>query len=91
MTAEPTYLPLLRRIANAECNAEVYLSAWADATPRADVRGVIATVALREGEHTKAFQKRICDSTLRGRGTGSDDAQSGAASPRGRQTKAPHL
>lgn len=61
MSAEPTYLPLLRRIANAECNAEVYLSAWAQATPRADVRGVIATVALREGEHTKAFQKRICE------------------------------
>lgn len=61
MSAEPTYLPLLRRIANAECNAEVYLSAWAQATPRADVRGVIATIALREGEHTKAFQKRICE------------------------------
>lgn len=61
MSAEPTYLPLLRQIANAECNAEVYLSAWAQATPRADVRGVIATVALREGEHTKAFQKRICE------------------------------
>ncbi len=61
MTVEPTYLPLLRRIANAECNAEVYLSAWAGATPRADVRSVIATVALREGEHTKAFQKRICE------------------------------
>ena len=61
MSTEPTYLPLLRRIANAECNAEVYLSAWAQAPPRADVRGVIATVALREGEHTKAFQKRICE------------------------------
>ncbi|MEZ5410356.1 MAG: cupin domain-containing protein [Acidimicrobiales bacterium] len=61
MSAEPSYLPLLRRIANAECNAEVFLSAWARATPRADVGGVIATVALREGEHTKAFQKRICE------------------------------
>ncbi len=61
MSAEPTYLPLLRRIATAECNAEVYLSAWAQATSRDDVRGVIATVALREGEHTKAFQKRICE------------------------------
>lgn len=59
MSTEPSYLPLLRRIANAECNAEVYLSAWAAATPRDDVRRVISTVALREGEHTKAFQKRI--------------------------------
>ena len=61
MTSEPTYLPLLRRIANAECNAEVFLSAWAAATSRDDVRRVIATVALREGEHTKVFQKRICE------------------------------
>jgi len=61
MTAEPTYLPLLRRIANAECNAEVFLSAWAATTPNEDVRQTIATVALREGEHTKAFQKRICE------------------------------
>lgn len=61
MNADPTYLPLLRRIANAECNAEVYLSAWAQATPRDDVRAVIAEVALREGEHSKAFQKRICE------------------------------
>lgn len=61
MTVEPTYLPLLRRIANAECNAEVYLSAWAAATPRGDVRQVIARVALREGEHAKAFQKRVCE------------------------------
>ena len=61
MSSEPTYLPLMRQIANAECNAEVFLSAWAQATPRDDVRQVIATVALREGEHTKAFQKRICE------------------------------
>jgi rubrerythrin len=61
MGTEPSYLPLLRKIANAECNAEVYLSAWAAATSRDDVRRVIATVALREGEHTKAFQKRICE------------------------------
>ncbi len=61
MAPEPTYLPLLRRIANAECSAEVYLTAWATATPREDVRRVIATVALREGEHAKAFEKRICE------------------------------
>ena len=61
MTTEPTYLPLLQRIASAEGNAEQYLAAWAGATPRDDVRRVIATVALREGEHSKAFQKRICE------------------------------
>jgi quercetin dioxygenase-like cupin family protein len=61
MGNEPSYLPLLRKIANAECNAEVFLSAWAAATPRDDVRRVIGTVALREAEHAKAFEKRICE------------------------------
>ncbi|MFN0029485.1 MAG: ferritin-like domain-containing protein [Acidimicrobiales bacterium] len=61
MSTEPSYLPLLRQIVNGECNAEVYLSAWAETTPRADVRQIIATVALREGEHAKAFEKRICE------------------------------
>lgn len=61
MSSEPTYVELLRRIANAESNAERYLSAWAAATPRGDVRQVIGTVALREGEHAKAFEKRLCE------------------------------
>lgn len=61
MTTEPTYVPLLRRIVDAEGNADVYLSAWAAATPREDVRRVIATVALREAEHAKAFQRRLAD------------------------------
>ena len=61
MSTEPTYLPLLRRIANAEANAEKYFEAWAAATQRDDVRAVIATVGLREGEHAKSFQKRVCE------------------------------
>lgn len=61
MSTEPSYLPLLRQIVNGESNAEVYLSAWAETTPRDDVRRVIATIALREGEHAKAFEKRICE------------------------------
>ena len=59
MNSEPSYLPLLRRVANAECNAAQYLSAWAQATPREDVRCVIGTIALREAEHSMAFRKRI--------------------------------
>ena len=30
-------------------------------TPRDDVRKVLATVAVREAEHAKAFEKRICE------------------------------
>jgi hypothetical protein len=61
MTAKPTYLGLLNAIANAEADAECYLDAWAGATCRDDVRQVLATVALREGEHSKAFAKRMCE------------------------------
>ena len=61
MTSKPTYLGLLNRIANAEAEAECYLDAWAATTPRDDVRQIISTVALREGEHGKAFAKRMCE------------------------------
>lgn len=61
MTDKPTYLGLLNAIANAEGDAECYLGAWAATTSRDDVRQVIATVALREGEHAKAFAKRMCE------------------------------
>ncbi len=61
MTDKPSYLGLLNAISNAEGEAECYLDAWAAATCRDDVRAVIATVALREGEHAKAFAKRVCE------------------------------
>ena len=58
---KPSYLGLLNTISNAETEAECYLGAWAAVTPRDDVRKIIATVALREGEHGKAFAKRMCE------------------------------
>ena len=61
MGERPSYLGLLNAIAVAEAEAEGYLSAWADVTPHDDVRQVLRTVALREGEHGKAFAKRICE------------------------------
>lgn len=60
-TDKPAYLGLLNAIANAETDAECYFGGWAAATDRDDVRRVIATVVLREGEHGKAFAKRICE------------------------------
>lgn len=59
MSDKPSYLGLLNAIAVAEAEAEQYLEEWARITDRDDVRHVIATVALREGEHAKAFAKRI--------------------------------
>ncbi len=61
MTDAPTYLPLLNRIAQAEADAECYLSAWAAVTPQEHVRQTMTVVALREGEHGKAFAKRMCE------------------------------
>ncbi len=61
MSAKPSYLGLLNAIAVAEGDAEVFLNRWAEVTPSDDVRQVLHTVALREGEHAKAFEKRICE------------------------------
>jgi hypothetical protein len=61
MADKPSYLGLLNAIAVAEAAAEDYLNCWADTTDRGDVAQVIRTVALREGEHAKAFEKRICE------------------------------
>ncbi len=62
MTDEtPTYLPLLKRIAQGEAGAGEYLRAWADSTDDPDVAQVLNVVALRESEHGLAFEKRICE------------------------------
>lgn len=59
--SEPTYLPLLNSIAVNECKGEALLSAWADATPDAELASVLRFVAIREGEHAAAFTKRMCE------------------------------
>jgi rubrerythrin len=56
---KPSYLGLLNAIAVAEAEAHDYLVVWAAATPSADVRKVLLTVAAREGEHGMSFAKRI--------------------------------
>ncbi len=61
MTSKPTYLGLLNAIAVGEAAAEELLCCWASTIRRDDVRQVITTVALREGEHAKAFAKRMCE------------------------------
>jgi hypothetical protein len=61
MSEQPSYIGLLNLISVAESDAECYLDAWAKTTPHPGVRQVISTVALREGEHGKAFAKRMCE------------------------------
>lgn len=61
MPDKPSYLGLLNAIALGEGEAECYLNAWAAVTPDDGVRDVLTTVAIREGEHAKAFTKRLCE------------------------------
>ncbi len=58
---KPTYLGLLNAIALGEGRSHQYLSCWAAKTPDAEVKKVIQTVAIREGEHSHAFTKRLCE------------------------------
>ena len=61
MSDKPSYLGLLNAIAVGEGRAHTYLRAWAETTDNPDVKRAIETVAIREGEHALAFEKRICE------------------------------
>lgn len=54
MSNKPAYLGLLDAIAIGEGRAHIYLRAWAEKIDDPDVRRVIETVAIREGEHALA-------------------------------------
>ena len=58
---EPTYLPLLNSIAVNECKGQQLLSAWAATTKDEALKGALTFVAIREGEHAMAFEKRMCE------------------------------
>src|SRR6202795_2485453 len=59
MADKPSYLGLLNAVSNGETRAYTYLTAWADVTPDPEVRGLLLTIAAREGEHGMSFAKRI--------------------------------
>ena len=61
MADKPSYLGLLNAIALGEGSAHVYLRAWADKTSDPDVREVIQTVAIREGEHLAELRRQVAD------------------------------
>ena len=61
MSDKPSFIGLLNAIAVAEGQAEQYLVAWADTTDNDDVAEVLRFVALREGEHARAFALRLAD------------------------------
>lgn len=58
---KPSYLGLLNAIAVAETAAEPVFLAWADRTDDAQLAETLRFVGMREGEHGKAFAKRMLE------------------------------
>ena len=61
MDEEPTYLGLLNVVAVTEWRAHQYLGKWLESTSDPAVRAALRVVVPREGEHGKAFAKRISE------------------------------
>jgi hypothetical protein len=59
MSDKPSYLGLLNSLGVTEGRAHEFFSAWIDKTPNLDLKAVLTTVCLREGEHGMIFAKRI--------------------------------
>lgn len=60
-TSAPSYLGLLNAIAVGETGAELFLLGWADTTTDTQLAETLRFVAMREGEHGKAFAKRMLE------------------------------
>lgn len=60
-SAKPSYIGLLNAIAVAETAAEPIFLAWADKTDDAALAKALRFVGMREGEHGKAFAKRMLE------------------------------
>jgi hypothetical protein len=59
--AKPAYLGLLNAISLGESQAGVHLSAWAGATPDADLAATLRLVAARETSHGQLFERLLCE------------------------------
>ena len=58
---KPGYLGLLNAISLGESAAGVYLEAWANVTPNADLACTLRLVAARERSHGDVFCRRIAE------------------------------
>jgi len=56
---KPTYLGTLNAIANGERGGHELFKAWSGATKNKALKATLNTIALRELEHSVAFEKRI--------------------------------
>lgn len=59
--SKPSYLGLLNAIAVGETAAEPLFMAWAERTKDPELASALRFVGMREGEHGKAFAKRMLE------------------------------
>ena len=59
MAKQPSFVASLNYVANAERRGQELFEKWAAATDDEALRGVLSTVAVREAEHSWAFEKRL--------------------------------
>ena len=59
MAKQPTFVSSLNYVANAERRGQELFEKWAAATEDDQLKGVLSTVAVREAEHSWAFEKRL--------------------------------
>jgi hypothetical protein len=60
-TTKPSFLGLLNAIAVGEAAAEPLFNTWAQTTSDEDLAKTLRFVGMREGEHAKAFAKRMLE------------------------------
>jgi rubrerythrin len=58
---KPSYLGLLNAIAVGESRGQQLLEAWAQKTSAAELKQLLAMVAIRAQEHAASFTKRLCE------------------------------
>jgi rubrerythrin len=61
MAKKPTYIGALNAVANGERGGHELFRRWADKTRDAKLKPVLEMVAIREMEHSWAFEKRLCE------------------------------
>jgi len=61
MAAKPTYVGLLNAIANGERGGHQLFSSWSAATKDKELKKTLETIAIREMEHSWAFEKRLSE------------------------------
>jgi rubrerythrin len=61
MAKKPSYIGLLNAVANGERGGHALFKAWGDSTKDKALKPILDMVAVREMEHSWAFEKRLTE------------------------------